>query len=122
DRSYDVKNTTQDALELQRHFRRMRENNADYCIMEVSSHALHMGRVKGVNFRTAVFTNLTQDHLDYHRTMELYREAKGLLFSRLGNTFTPERERMKFAVLNADDDAAQHYRSITSAQVITYGI
>ena len=121
-RAYDVKNTTQEALELQRHFRAMREAGAEYCIMEVSSHALEQGRVKGTRFRTAVFTNLTQDHLDYHRTMERYKQAKGLLFSRLGNTYAASPDERQYAVLNADDEASADYAAMTAAQVVTYGI
>lgn len=120
DKSYDVKNTTQDALELQYNFRRMMETNTEYCIMEVSSHALQMGRVKGSQFRTAVFTNLTQDHLDFHGTMEQYREAKGLLFSRLGNSL--HKDFQKFAVLNSDDPATEYFKHLTAVQIVTYGI
>ena len=121
-RSYDVKNTTQEALELQRNFRAMRDSGAEYCVMEVSSHALDMGRVKGCRFRTAVFTNLTQDHLDYHHTMEQYKQAKGLLFSRLGNTYSAHPDERQYAVLNADDEASEYFASLTAAQVVTYGI
>ncbi|MFP3381703.1 Mur ligase family protein, partial [Bacillus sp. SIMBA_069] len=59
----EVKNTTPDACDLQRSFRRMCDVNTDYAIIEVSSHALELGRVRGCNIHTAVFTNLTQDHL-----------------------------------------------------------
>lgn len=116
----DVKNTTPDALDLQKSFRRMRDVNTEYAIIEVSSHALEMGRVRGCDVHTAVFTNLTQDHLDYHKTMENYRYAKSLLFSQLGNCYDPDR--LKTAVLNADDDASKLYATVTPARVITYGI
>ncbi|WNC12826.1 UDP-N-acetylmuramoyl-L-alanyl-D-glutamate--2,6-diaminopimelate ligase [Brevibacillus brevis] len=116
----DVKNTTPDALDLQKSFRRMRDVNTEYAIIEVSSHALEMGRVRGCDVHTAVFTNLTQDHLDYHKTMENYRYAKSLLFSQLGNSYDPDR--LKTAVLNADDDASKLYATVTPARVITYGI
>lgn len=119
-KTYDVKNTTQDALDLQQNFRRMKEAHTEYCIMEVSSHALALGRVKGSQFRTAVFTNLTQDHLDFHGTMDQYREAKGLLFSRLGNSL--HKDLQKFAVLNADDPATEYFKRITAVQTVTYGI
>lgn len=72
-------NTTPDALELQRLFARMRDAGLRAVVMEVSSHALVLGRVKGVHFDTAIFTNLTEDHLDFHGTMENYVDAK-LLF------------------------------------------
>jgi UDP-N-acetylmuramoyl-L-alanyl-D-glutamate--2,6-diaminopimelate ligase len=88
--------------------------------MEVSSHALDLGRVHGCDYNVAVFTNLTQDHLDYHHTMEEYKRAKSLLFSQLGNTF--DVDHPKFAVLNADDPASETYKKSTAAHVITYGI
>jgi UDP-N-acetylmuramoyl-L-alanyl-D-glutamate--2,6-diaminopimelate ligase len=116
----EVKNTTPEALDLHRAFRWMKDKGAEYATIEVSSHALDMGRVRGVRFTTGVFTNLTQDHLDYHKTMENYQQAKGLLFSQLGNEY--DKERMKYAVLNADDAASEMFARITPAQVITYGI
>ncbi|MED0674726.1 UDP-N-acetylmuramoyl-L-alanyl-D-glutamate--2,6-diaminopimelate ligase [Aneurinibacillus thermoaerophilus] len=116
----EVKNTTPEALDLQRAFRWMKDKGAEYAAIEVSSHALDMGRVRGVRFATGVFTNLTQDHLDYHKTMENYLQAKGLLFSQLGNEY--DNERMKYAVLNADDPASETFARITPAQIITYGI
>jgi len=122
EKEYPAERTTMESLELQRWFRQMREADAEYAVMEVSSHALELGRVKGVNFRTAVFTNLTQDHLDFHQTMEKYKAAKALLFSRMGNTFGSTPGRQKFAVLNADDPASDDFARQTAAQVITYGI
>jgi UDP-N-acetylmuramoyl-L-alanyl-D-glutamate--2,6-diaminopimelate ligase len=115
-------NTTPESLELQRAFRHMKNLGTDYAIIEVSSHALHLGRVNGCDFHTAIFTNLTQDHLDYHVTMENYRNAKGLLFSQLGNRYHNHPAFNKYAVLNIDDPASDYFRKITAAQVITYGI
>jgi UDP-N-acetylmuramoyl-L-alanyl-D-glutamate--2,6-diaminopimelate ligase len=114
--------TTQEALDLQNTLRSMVTAGVKFCTMEVSSHALELGRVKGCRFRTALFTNLTQDHLDYHRTMESYRDAKGLLFSRLGNEYGPHSGDQQFAILNADDPISQVFASLTAAQTITYGI
>lgn len=105
-RKLPMSGTTPNALELQRSLREMADCGVEAVAMEVSSHALDQGRVEGCRFRTAVFTNLTQDHLDYHETMELYRDAKGLLFSRLGNTFSEQEAERSYAVLNADDPAA----------------
>lgn len=119
---HEAERTTQEALELQMNLRRMRDAGADYAVMEVSSHALELGRVKGCRFRTAVFTNLTQDHLDFHKTMERYRAAKGLFFSRLGNEFSDDPDAASYAVLNADDEASDEYAKMTSAQVIRYGL
>jgi UDP-N-acetylmuramoyl-L-alanyl-D-glutamate--2,6-diaminopimelate ligase len=119
---FPTENTTQESLELQRNFRRMRDVNTEYCLMEVSSHALDLGRVKSTHFRTALFTNLTQDHLDYHKTMEEYRSAKGLLFSRLGNELAQEKDSRSYAVLNADDPASAYYAKAAAVEVLTYGI
>ncbi|MCT8139027.1 UDP-N-acetylmuramoyl-L-alanyl-D-glutamate--2,6-diaminopimelate ligase [Anaerobacillus sp. CMMVII] len=120
DETFDTKNTTPESLSLQQIFAEMVDRRVDTAIMEVSSHALHLGRVRGCDFNIAVFTNLTQDHLDYHETMEAYRNAKGLLFAQLGNTYS--NQKLKIAVLNGDDPASLEYEKMTSAQVVTYGI
>lgn len=117
---YETKNTTPESLTLQKIFHNMVDEGVEACVMEVSSHALDLGRVHGCDFNTAVFTNLTQDHLDYHQTMDEYKRAKGLLFSQLGNTFN--KQSPKFAVLNTDDEAAKEYIKATAAHIITYGI
>ncbi|WP_337098617.1 UDP-N-acetylmuramoyl-L-alanyl-D-glutamate--2,6-diaminopimelate ligase [Paenibacillus sp. YIM B09110] len=121
-RAFEVSGTTPHSIELHRYLAEMRDAGTAYCAMEVSSHALAQGRVKGCRFRTAVFTNLTQDHLDYHQTMESYAAAKGLFFSRLGNTFTADGSERTYAVLNADDEASAYFSKLTSADVVTYGI
>jgi UDP-N-acetylmuramoyl-L-alanyl-D-glutamate--2,6-diaminopimelate ligase len=120
--SFPMSRTTPDVLGLEQIFHSMVAAGTERCVMEVSSHALEQGRVKGVPFRTAVFTNLTQDHLDYHITMEAYEAAKGLLFSRLGNTFSDDPAERTFAVLNADDDASSRFAKLTASEVLTYGI
>ncbi|OPH47512.1 UDP-N-acetylmuramoyl-L-alanyl-D-glutamate--2,6-diaminopimelate ligase [Paenibacillus ferrarius] len=122
DNYYEMERTTQEAVDLQSSFRKMCEHKTDYCLMEVSSHALELGRVKGIHFRSGVFTNLTQDHLDYHKTMEAYAAAKGLLFSRLGNGFASDPAERQYAILNADDEASVIFSKLTAAQIITYGI
>ncbi|WP_078550643.1 UDP-N-acetylmuramoyl-L-alanyl-D-glutamate--2,6-diaminopimelate ligase [Litchfieldia alkalitelluris] len=119
-KTIEVKNTTPESLTLQQTFHQMVESNVNTAIMEVSSHALDLGRVHGCDFNVAVFTNLTQDHLDYHQTMDEYRHAKGLLFSGLGNTFN--HQKPKFAVLNSDDPASVEYAKSTAAKIVTYGI
>jgi UDP-N-acetylmuramoyl-L-alanyl-D-glutamate--2,6-diaminopimelate ligase len=121
-RSIPMSGTTPDVLELQRIFHGMVAEGTERCVMEVSSHALEQGRVKGCRFKTAVFTNLTQDHLDYHVTMEAYEGAKGLFFSRLGNTFSDETRERTFSVLNSDDEASSRFAKLTSSEVLTYGI
>ncbi|MFD1436094.1 UDP-N-acetylmuramoyl-L-alanyl-D-glutamate--2,6-diaminopimelate ligase [Kroppenstedtia eburnea] len=122
DETYPVKNTTPDAVELQRGFRKMVDRGCTHAVIEASSHALHLGRTRGCRFKTAVFTNLTQDHLDYHGTMDHYRAAKGILFGQLGNVYTDRAEDQPLAVLNIDDEAGEIYMETTSAQVITYGV
>lgn len=98
--------TTASAVQVQQSLAGLREQGARSAAMEVSSHGLDQGRVYGVAFDTAVFTNLSQDHLDYHKTMEAYFEAKAKLF---------ESEGLKSAVINLDDEfgrmLAQRYRN-----------
>jgi UDP-N-acetylmuramoyl-L-alanyl-D-glutamate--2,6-diaminopimelate ligase len=118
--TFETKNTTPESLTLQKVFHQMVENQVETAVMEVSSHALDMGRVHGCDFDVAVFTNLTQDHLDYHETMDKYLQAKGLLFAQLGNRY--DHHKPKFAVLNADDEASNVYKRMTAAHIITYGI
>ncbi|MNH72128.1 UDP-N-acetylmuramoyl-L-alanyl-D-glutamate--L-lysine ligase [compost metagenome] len=121
-KSYPMSGTTPESLDLQGYLNDMAEADCNYCVMEVSSHALEQGRVKGTRFRTAIFTNLTQDHLDYHKTMEDYRAAKGLFFSRLGNQYFEDPQERSYAVLNVDDEASAYYAAQTAVEVITYGV
>lgn len=120
DQINETKNTTPESLTLQKTFQQMVKAGVDTAVMEVSSHALDLGRVHGCDYDVAVFTNLTQDHLDYHKTMDEYKRAKSLLFAQLGNTF--DHHKPKFSILNADDPASDMYRRSTAAQVVTYGI
>lgn len=93
DEVYPAKYTTPDPYELQKLFAMMVEAECEYCVMEVSSQALAQGRVNGLRFAVGAFTNLTQDHLDYHKTWENYFNAKRILF-----------ENCDIAVTNADDE------------------
>ncbi|ADI01570.1 UDP-N-acetylmuramoyl-L-alanyl-D-glutamate--2,6-diaminopimelate ligase [Syntrophothermus lipocalidus] len=108
--------TTPESVDLERFIRRVVDEGGDYTVMEVSSHALDLGRVDCLDFDAAVFTNLTQDHLDYHRTMDDYREAKLKLFRRLKN------KDGHFAVINRDDPSWTVFRDATPSRVVTYGI
>lgn len=114
-----IKNTTPDALELQRIFSEMANHQIDVATIEVSSHALDLGRVYGSDFDIAVFTNLTQDHLDYHKDMADYLRSKTLLFSYLGNSYAGQP---KYAVLNADDKHSAIIAKSTAQSIITYGV
>ncbi len=91
--------TTPESVDLQEMMARMRDGGSKAVAMEVSSHALVQKRVRGIEFDAAVFTNLTQDHLDYHRTMEAYFEAKALLFESLA----AQTHKKGRAIINADD-------------------
>jgi UDP-N-acetylmuramoyl-L-alanyl-D-glutamate--2,6-diaminopimelate ligase len=111
--------TTPEALELNQIFAEALAAGATHAVMEVSSHALAQERVWGVPYEVAVFTNLTRDHLDYHKSMDSYFEAKSILF--LGCGTRPPRA----AVINADDEYGQSLgqsRKTLSQQVILYGI
>lgn len=122
DEVFPSHNNTEEPPALQRNLRKMADLQTEYAIMEVTSQGLDMGRVMGCDFHTAVFTNLTQDHLDYHGSMDGYKNAKSLLFARLGNTFGEDPTLMKTAVLNGDDAASETFKKVTAAQVLTYGI
>ncbi|MBH0229050.1 UDP-N-acetylmuramoyl-L-alanyl-D-glutamate--2,6-diaminopimelate ligase [Halobacillus yeomjeoni] len=118
--TFPVKNTTPDALSLQRYFYKMRKAKVDTAVMEVSSHALDQGRVYGCDFDIAIFTNLTQDHLDYHSNFDDYLRAKSLLFAQLGNGYN--RGRDKFAIINIDSPSAPRFIRSTSQRLLTYGV
>lgn len=117
---FEAKNTTPDSITLQKTLREMKEAGVTTCSMEVSSHALVQGRVWGTDFDVAVFTNLSQDHLEYHHTMEEYGHAKELLFSQLGNAYRGDQP--KYAILNTDDPVGRGYQNKTAALVYSYGI
>ncbi|MBZ0168413.1 UDP-N-acetylmuramoylalanyl-D-glutamate 2, 6-diaminopimelate ligase (UDP-N-acetylmuramyl-tripeptide synthetase) [Candidatus Methylomirabilis lanthanidiphila] len=112
--------TTPESYDLQALLQRMALQHADSVVMEVSSHALALHRVDGCEFDVAVFTNLTQDHLDFHSTMEAYRNAKLSLFEELGVGSTKTRE--KAAVVNLDDPAADCFLRATKVRHLTYSV
>jgi len=119
DKALPVQNTTPNVVDLQRTLAQMAEAGMEYVVMEVSSHALDQGRVAGCEFDAAVFTNLTRDHLDYHKTMERYRDAKAKLFSSLMDGMKPG----KTAIVNVDDPAAGVMLEASGpAAHITYGV
>ena len=101
--------TTPESYELQELLRRMCDAGCTYVVMEVSSHALTLRRVYGLTFQAGVFTNLTQDHLDFHRTMEEYRDAKALLFAQC-----------RVGVVNLDDEAGRYYAGLGLCPMFTY--
>jgi len=117
---FPVAHTTPEAPDLQKLFKLFLAKGAEYGVIEVSSHALELQRVRNTEFDIAVFTNLTQEHLDFHRDMESYLLAKGKLFSSLG--YNAHKKRRKFAILNADDPYTQYLAEMTRVPIITYGI
>ena len=112
-------NTTPDVVVMQQTLAEMRARGMDAVVMEVSSHALDQGRVAGIEFDTAVFTNLTQDHLDYHKTMENYARAKARLFEMVSAAGVKSG---KTAVINADDAAGAVMWAHTRCPVLSYGV
>ena len=110
-------NTTPDVVDLQKTLYAMVCAGCDYCVMEVSSHALALKRVAGIEYDCAVLTNITQDHLDFHKTMENYRDAKSLLFEHL----TDGNKTNKNAVFNMDDPSSAIIKARTKARAWTYG-
>jgi UDP-N-acetylmuramoyl-L-alanyl-D-glutamate--2,6-diaminopimelate ligase len=104
-------NTTPESVDLYRIFDRLQDMGGTHATMEVSSHALALGRVYGLDFHTAIFTNLTRDHLDFHHTMEEYFSAKRILFD----------SGPKFAVINQDDPYGAQITTPAGTEVITYG-
>ena len=101
--------TTPESYEVQQLLREMADAGCTHVVMEASSHALVLHRLDGLRFRAGIFTNLTQDHLDFHGTMEAYRDAKGLLF-RQSDT----------AVLNLDDEAGRYFARTVAVPRLTY--
>ena len=105
----EAERTTPESFELHRLFRKMREAGCTYVVMEVSSHALFLDRVYGIPFEVGIFTNLTQDHLDFHKTMEAYCDAKARLFSMC-----------RVGVVNGDDPWHKRLLEHAACQVLTY--
>jgi UDP-N-acetylmuramoyl-L-alanyl-D-glutamate--2,6-diaminopimelate ligase len=112
--------TTPDILQNYKLFHDMVVNGCENCVMEVSSHALDQGRVRSIEFDVAVLTNLTQDHLDYHKTMEEYAKAKAKLFSNLQTN--GKKHFSKWAVINADSPYFSQMVANCPVNILSYGI
>jgi len=113
-RKVEASRTTPDTMTLAKLIREAVDNGADSLVMEVSSHALEQGRASGLVFSGGAFTNLTGDHLDYHKTMENYLAAKLILFQSMSEDST--------AVINADDPVADKVLAASRCRQITFGI
>ena len=111
DKCYESERTSPESLDLQRMFREMVNNKCDVAVMEVSSHSLALDRVWGIDFDIGVFTNLTQDHLDFHKTFDNYLAAKAKLFTMCKEGF-----------VNCDDMYAKKLMDIATCPITTYGI
>ncbi len=117
---FPIHNTTPDVVELQGFLAQMYDRGITHVVMEVSSHALDMNRVAGCEYDTAVFTNLTQDHLDYHKTFDNYFAAKAKLFQSLtGSDLVKDH---KTAIINVDDPYGKKMLGCCSCDVLTYGV
>jgi UDP-N-acetylmuramoyl-L-alanyl-D-glutamate--2,6-diaminopimelate ligase len=106
--------TTPESLDIYKLFAQFKHDGAQAIVMEVSSHALSLGRVEGIKFSSAIFTNLGQDHLDFHGSIDEYRESKLHLFSLL--------EDDGIAIFNADDPTSKAIRALSLKTTISYGV
>lgn len=113
DEKADSKLTTPESNDLNRMFYDMLKTGCEYAVMEVSSHSLVLNRVFGLNFKTAIFSNITSDHMDFHQTFDDYLNAKKILFDSLTDK--------SFAVVNADDQNSFKLVKDSKAKIVTYG-
>jgi UDP-N-acetylmuramoyl-L-alanyl-D-glutamate--2,6-diaminopimelate ligase len=111
---YPATHTTPDSLTINKYLAMMNDAGVEYCFMEVSSHGIHQKRTKALNFAGGIFTNLSHDHLDYHKTFAAYRDVKKSFFDELG----PKA----FALVNADDKNGMVMVQNTKAKKYTYAL
>lgn len=114
DTEYPTKHTTPDALVINQHLKLMSDAGVEFCFMEVSSHGIHQKRTEGLVFEGAIFTNLSHDHLDYHKTFAEYRDTKKILFDQLS--------KKAFALTNIDDKNGLVMLQNTKARKYTYAL
>lgn len=114
DKEYPATHTTPDVLAINRYLSLMNEEGVEFCFMEASSHGIHQKRTEGLHFAGAVFTNLSHDHLDYHKTFAEYRDTKKKLFDDL--------PKKAFALTNSDDKNGNIMLQNTKARKLTYGL
>ncbi len=114
DKEYATSHTTPDALVINHHLKLMNDAGVEFCFMEVSSHGIHQKRTEGLVFEGAIFTNLSHDHLDYHKTFAEYRDTKKKLFDNL--------PKKAFALTNIDDKNGLVMVQNTNARKYTYAL
>ncbi len=114
DEEFTTNHTTPDALTINKHLSLMNEEGVEFCFMEVSSHGIHQKRTEGLVFEGVIFTNLTHDHLDYHKTFAEYRDTKKSLFDNLS--------KKAFALTNVDDKNGLVMLQNTKARKYTYAL
>lgn len=111
DRVLHTERTTPESIDLQRLLKEMADEGCEVLVMEVSSHSLVLKRVYGIDFDIGIFTNLTQDHLDFHETWDNYIQAKSMLF-----------EQSEISIINIDDDSAANMMGAAKREVIKYSV
>ncbi|WP_188621461.1 UDP-N-acetylmuramoyl-L-alanyl-D-glutamate--2,6-diaminopimelate ligase [Flavobacterium suaedae] len=114
DTEYKATHTTPDSLTINKHLSEMAAEGVEYCFMEVSSHGIHQSRTEGLHFAGGIFTNLSHDHLDYHKTFAEYRDVKKRFFDQLPKT--------AFALVNVDDKNGLVMMQNTKAKKLTYAL
>lgn len=112
--TYPATHTTPDSLTINRYLRQMVDAGVEFCFMEVSSHGIHQKRTEGLQFRGGIFTNLSHDHLDYHKDFKEYRDVKKLFFDQL--------PKQAFALVNIDDKNGEVMLQNTKAKQCTYAL
>jgi UDP-N-acetylmuramoyl-L-alanyl-D-glutamate--2,6-diaminopimelate ligase len=113
-KQYNATHTTPDSLSINRYLREMVDAGVEFCFMEVSSHGIHQKRTEGLHFKGGIFTNLSHDHLDYHKNFAEYRDVKKLFFDQLPKT--------AFAIVNVDDKNGPVMLQNTVAKKYTYAL
>jgi UDP-N-acetylmuramoyl-L-alanyl-D-glutamate--2,6-diaminopimelate ligase len=113
-KEYKATHTTPDSLTINKYLKEMVDEGIEFCFMEVSSHGIDQMRTRNLNFKGAVFTNLTHDHLDYHKDFEAYRDVKKMFFDQLSKN--------AFALTNSDDKNGKYMLQNTNAKKHTYAL
>lgn len=111
--------TTPESIYIQKDLYEMNKVGVDICAMEVSSIGLEQRRSERIDFSVAIFTNFTQDHLDYHGSMEKYFEAKRILFEQIARE--NKRGQLNYAILNIEDEKSREFAKVTKAELVFYG-